>query len=323
MYSICDALAASNMGSTTLGLLPTLEVWQCVLIILLFGVVGFLVAVIYRLLRKLLWGDGHLIDTFFDAGGRVNFAMIGIAVISRWLWTSSFTWSTLNTYKYGLVGHFWFSAASVVPILLFTIIACQIRIKAPGAKTFLQVIKLRFGTATHVMMIFVAMVVNVLIAGIMKIETVNILTRLTDGIHHIVVEVLISVMIAVFAMVGGVGGTLYMSYLTVATSVGIALTFFIDPLYNPLGRDDNTMFSDSDDIIKATYTIVNCSTTPGNGDNASSLTFSSNQGLMEAVLIAMCGFSSVFLNQSFWQAAILGKPKCVVLGFLTDRKSVV
>ena len=42
-------------------------------------------------------------------------------------------------FQFGLAGHFFYSAAASVPILLFAAVACQIRIKAPGAKTFLQV----------------------------------------------------------------------------------------------------------------------------------------------------------------------------------------
>jgi len=44
--------------------------------------------------------------------------------------------------QYGLVGHFWHSASGSTHLLLFAIVAAEIRIKAPGAKTFLQVTKL-------------------------------------------------------------------------------------------------------------------------------------------------------------------------------------
>jgi hypothetical protein len=49
--------------------------------------------------RKQLYDDDHLTGTFFDAGGDVNFALVASGVIARWLWTSSYTWSTLNVYK--------------------------------------------------------------------------------------------------------------------------------------------------------------------------------------------------------------------------------
>ena len=33
-----------------------------------------------------MYRDTHLLDTFYDAGGNNNFAMVASGVISRWLW---------------------------------------------------------------------------------------------------------------------------------------------------------------------------------------------------------------------------------------------
>ncbi len=41
--------------------------------------------------------------------------------------------------QFGLVGHFWFAAGMTIQLYLFAIVVAEIRIKAPGAKTFLQV----------------------------------------------------------------------------------------------------------------------------------------------------------------------------------------
>ncbi len=42
--------------------------------------------------------------------------------------------------QFGLVGHFWYAAGLVIQLFLFAIVMAEIRIKAPGAKTYLQVI---------------------------------------------------------------------------------------------------------------------------------------------------------------------------------------
>ncbi len=47
--------------------------------------------------------------------------------------------SVVCLFQYGLVGHFWFAASMTIQLFLFSIVAAEIRIKAPGAKTYLQV----------------------------------------------------------------------------------------------------------------------------------------------------------------------------------------
>ena len=42
-------------------------------------------------------------------------------------------------FQYGVVGAFWYAAGGAVQLFLFSIVAAELRIKAPGAKTFLQV----------------------------------------------------------------------------------------------------------------------------------------------------------------------------------------
>jgi len=40
--------------------------------------------------RKQIYHDTYLVDTFFDAGGDHNFAVVACSVVSRWLWAAFF-----------------------------------------------------------------------------------------------------------------------------------------------------------------------------------------------------------------------------------------
>ena len=44
-----------------------------------------------------------------------------------------------SLFQFGLAGHFWFAAGMCIQLFLFAIVVAEIRIKAPGAKTYLQV----------------------------------------------------------------------------------------------------------------------------------------------------------------------------------------
>ena len=120
-------------------------------------------------------------------------------------------------FQYGIIGHFWFAAGASVHIFLFAIVAAEIRIKAPGAKTFLQVFESRlnlkttnmchsvavslssiegyishvcvltqviyhrYGAVPHVTVMVFAFIANIVISGMIMYEGTIILSELTVG----------------------------------------------------------------------------------------------------------------------------------------------
>jgi len=47
-------------------------------------------------------------------------------------------------------GPFWYASGATVQILLFATLAIELKRRAPNAHTFLEVIKARYGTFTHI-----------------------------------------------------------------------------------------------------------------------------------------------------------------------------
>ena len=41
--------------------------------------------------------DSHLLDTFFDAGGDVNFALGAATIVAKWTWASALLGSVTKT----------------------------------------------------------------------------------------------------------------------------------------------------------------------------------------------------------------------------------
>lgn len=66
----------------------------------------------------------------------------GVLVYFLWFVKSWVLPNIIVCLQYGLVGHFWYAAGAVIHLFLFAIMAAEIRIKCPGAKTYLQVSKL-------------------------------------------------------------------------------------------------------------------------------------------------------------------------------------
>ena len=51
--------------------------------------------------------------------------------------------------QYGISGAFWYASGATIQILLFSMLTVQLKLHAPGAKTFLQVIRARVQLKLH------------------------------------------------------------------------------------------------------------------------------------------------------------------------------
>ncbi len=52
---------------------------------------------------------------------------------------------------------------------------------------------------------------------------------------------MVAIVIAVFAVIGGVGGSIYVSYFGTAVLMIIAVVFLADAFYDPLDRDEQRL----------------------------------------------------------------------------------
>jgi Na+/proline symporter len=71
--------------------------------------------------------------------------------------------------QYGISGPFWYAAGATIQILLFAMLSAQLKIKAPGAKTFLQVIKARFGSRPHIVFCVFALLTNIIVTAMLML----------------------------------------------------------------------------------------------------------------------------------------------------------
>ena len=72
-------------------------------------------------------------------------------------------------FQYGISGPFWYAAGATIQIMLFSIISVQLKIRAPGAKTFLQVIRARFDKKTHVTFCVFGLLTNVIVTAMLML----------------------------------------------------------------------------------------------------------------------------------------------------------
>jgi Na+/proline symporter len=92
-------------------------------------------------------------EHFNTAGRNVGAGLTAAVIVSQWTWAATLLQSSNVSWKYGVSGPFWYASGATIQILLFAILAIQVKIRAPHMHTYLEVIKIRWGTVSHVVFI--------------------------------------------------------------------------------------------------------------------------------------------------------------------------
>jgi Na+/proline symporter len=106
-------------------------------------------------------------ETFSTADRKVRTGLIASAVVSSWTWAATLLHSSSVTYTYGISGAFWYASGATVQIILFCVVAIELKRRAPFAHTFLEVVHARYGRAGHFIFIIFCLCTNVLVASML------------------------------------------------------------------------------------------------------------------------------------------------------------
>merc|ERR1711966_242269 len=82
----------------------------------------------------------HTSEFFNTAGRTVKTGLTASVIVSQWTWAATLLQSSNVAWNYGITGPFWYAAGATVQILLFGILAIEIKRRAPKAHTFLELI---------------------------------------------------------------------------------------------------------------------------------------------------------------------------------------
>ncbi|XP_064611598.1 uncharacterized protein LOC135475601 [Liolophura sinensis] len=297
------------MGTATTGIEPSIELWEALLSIAGFGIFASLLAYGFTFIRRIVHNDRGSLDTEFDAGGRVSAGLTATTIVSQWTWAATLLQSSTVASKYGISGPFWYAAGATIQILLFSMISVQLKIRAPGAKTFLQLIQARFGKRTHVVFCVFALMTNIIVTAMLMLGGAAVLTSLVKDLSVEYATILVTAVIGTYTFIGGLGATFYVSYVNTAV-IYIIMIVFITKVY--ANEDvDNELGS-----IDKVYQYLACSVGPQENADNSYLTMISRSGLMFGLINIVGNFGTVFVDQSYWQSSVAAKPKQGVSGFL-------
>ncbi|XP_060551994.1 uncharacterized protein LOC132713418 [Ruditapes philippinarum] len=303
---LANITARGNFGSIQ----PVLEKYETGLLLLLgFAGVSVILALLHQLVRKHVYHDVNNVDTAFDAGGRVSTSLTAVTVASQFLWPGDILQSSTITVKSGISGPLWYTVGAALNIALFPIVSVYLKTRAPGAKTYLQIMKARYGKPAHVIFVILALLVNLCVISTLLVAGVTTIQSYTVGASDEFCVMIIAVLFGSYSFIGGLGTTFYVSYFNAVLIFGILIALNVNILYSP--NDDSGIGS-----IDKIYEKMECLIAPEGNAERSYFTFKSENGLVWAFMGLCVTASLTYCDQAAWQSRIAAKPLQGVLGFL-------
>ncbi|KAJ9387797.1 hypothetical protein DTO063F5_3023 [Paecilomyces variotii] len=247
-------------------------------------------------------------EEFNTASRSVKPGLISAGIVSSWTWSATLLTSSTFAYTYGVCGPMWYGAMGTLQVLLFALIALKIKANAPGAHTFPEIILARHGKIAHITYLFNGLATNLLVGACLVLGGSQVVAALT-GMNVIAACFLIPFVVAAYVITGGLRSTLIADYThTVLLFIVILVFGFLVYSTSDLIGSPAKFY---DLLVEASKDMPIDTNTGG-----SYLAFRSVGGLVFAIDIFVAGFSTVWLDQAYWQRAIASRPESSVKAYI-------
>jgi len=308
---------------------PPLPEYAGYAIMLGFGAFFSIFTTILVYLDKNANGTKHTSEFFNTAGRSVKTGLTASVIVSQWTWAATLLQSSNVAWNYGVSGPFWYASGATIQVLLFGILAIEVKRRARTAHTVCEMVLARWGGNAHMTFLFFCLLANVIVTSMLLLggaATVNALT----GVDTNLASFMIPWGVILYTAAGGLKATFMASYL----HTGIIFIVLVTCVYTVYVK------SYSSDLIYdglhtvSSYTTSQCEAIFTSGgstffkagqyscgpvvDNrgGSYLTMLSGGGTKFGIINIVGNFGTVFVDQSYWQSAIAAKPSSAHKGYL-------
>mmetsp|Transcript_14234 Transcript_14234/g.33692 ORF Transcript_14234/g.33692 Transcript_14234/m.33692 type:complete len:910 (+) Transcript_14234:237-2966(+) len=247
-------------------------------------------------------------EYFTSAGRTISAGLTAADVVSKWTWAATLLQSSHVAYKFGVSGPFWYAAGATCQVLLFSILALEIKRKCPAIHTVLEVVFVRWGTSAHTVFLFFCLGTNLIVTGMLILGGSAVVHALT-GVNTVAACFLVPLGVFTYTAFGGLKATYYASW-THTTIIYLALLIFLWKVY-VLSSDLGSTNQVWENLVLA----AKRNPVEGNS-NGSYLTLYSRSGFIFGIVNIVGNFGTVFVDQSYWQGAIACRPSATWKGYL-------
>ena len=278
---------------------------------LVLGGVGLAMAAVVTMMVKAetKWlGTRKTSEWFYTAGRTIKTGLIASSVVSAWTWAATLLQSSTVTFEFGIAGSFWYAAGASIQVILFSILAIELKRKAPMTHTFPEIIYARYGKHSHKVFLFFALLTNTLVTAMLVLGGAAVVNSLT-GVDIVLAAFLLPMGIIAYTIFGGLKATFFAEYINTGF-IFIVVLVFVSVIYF-VSSDIGGIPGMYDKLTEAA--ILN----PVQGNAAGSfLTLASIGALMFGIINIVGNFGTVFVDQSYWQRAIAARPRSAAGGFI-------
>lgn len=246
-------------------------------------------------------------NEFATAGRSVNSGLIASAVVSSWTWAATLLTSTTQAYSNGIFGPISYASGAVVQIIMFATIAIELKRKAPGVYTYLEVVKARFGTLAHFIYMFYAIATNILVMAMLIAGCSSSFETLT-GMNPIAACFLIPLGVTLYTLAGGLKATFLTDYMHTMILYVIIFLFAFTIFAN------NSFLGSPGRVWELLMEAGKKFPKEGNEDG-SYLTIKSKSAGIFMVINLAGNFGTVFLDTGYWNKAIAASPAAALPGY--------
>ncbi|KAK7407040.1 hypothetical protein VNO78_08680 [Psophocarpus tetragonolobus] len=274
-------------------------------------------------LEKRYVGSRHTSEWFNTAGRSVKTGLIASVIVSQWTWAATILQSSNVAWEYGVSGPFWYASGATIQVLLFGIMAIEIKRKAPQAHTVCEIVKARWGTSAHIVFLIFCFLTNIIVTAMLLLGGSAVVNALT-GVNLYAASFLIPLGVIVYTLAGGLKATFLASYIH-SVIVHIVLVIFVylvytasselgSPyvVYNRLLEVASKSRSCQDPV---SHQGQSCGPVSGN-HKGSYLTMLSSGGLVFGIINIVGNFGTVFVDNGYWVSAIAARPSSTHKGYL-------
>eukprot|EP00523_Entomoneis_sp_CCMP467_P003699 CAMPEP_0168752340 /NCGR_PEP_ID=MMETSP0724-20121128/18332_1 /TAXON_ID=265536 /ORGANISM="Amphiprora sp., Strain CCMP467" /LENGTH=707 /DNA_ID=CAMNT_0008800579 /DNA_START=54 /DNA_END=2177 /DNA_ORIENTATION=- len=302
------------------------------LVVLGFGALFSIFTTILVFLNQYFGAKGEITSEHFNTAGRmIKTGLTASVIVSQWTWAATLLQSSNVAWAYGVSGPFWYASGATIQVLLFGVLAINLKKVAPSAHTVAEIVNARWGTAAHLTFLFFCFCANIIVTSMLLLGGAATVEALT-GVDYRLASFLIPWGVILYTASGGLQATFLASYIHTVIIFGVLITMVFlvyikfyssDQIYDYL--EQTVSFSDT--FCKAYFFDKDegktffeagsyaCGPVSGNKDG-SYLTMLSSDGLMFGIINIVGNFGTVFVDQSYWQSAIAARPSSAAKGYL-------
>nr|QPB67291.1 urea active transporter 3.1 [Bangia sp. ESS1] len=285
-----------------------LAVWTGYFVIVGLGISFGIFTVLLVALEQYLFSTVMTSEYFNTAGRSVKTGLSASVIVSQWTWSATLLQSSNVAYLYGVSGPFWYAAGASCQVILFGMLAVLVKLRAPTSHTFLEIIQARWGRVAHTVFLLFALTTSIIVTSMLQLGGSSVVNALT-GVNLDVASALIPIGVILYTLAGGLRATFVASYFNTAIIMLFLVTFsfIVFTSHSDIGSPDRMW----ELLTRASRDVP-----VANNQNGSYLTFWSRDGVFFGLINLVGNFSTVFIDQSYWQSAIAATPSASWKGFL-------